>query len=413
MTFYEMVQRNFHRAADVLGISDDFRVVLLRPRRQLIVSVPVRMDDGRYCVFEGYRVNHCVVRGPAKGGIRFHPSVTLDEVRALATLMTWKCAVLDLPFGGGKGGVAVDTKTLSTRELEALTRRYATEISILIGPDTDIPAPDMYTDERVMAWIMDTYSEHHGHQVLGVVTGKPISIGGSEGRLDATARGLVLALEAASRRLRIPLVDARVAVQGFGNAGRTVSHILAKEVGAKIVAVSDSQGGTYCAKGLDVSAVERQKDEEGTVLGAAGGDRITNEDLLGLDVDILIPAAMEHSITAENADRIRARVIAEAANGPTDIEADPILSHNGKIVIPDILASAGGVTVSYFEWVQNHQGLRWEPSEVKRRLKKKMEDAFTDVYEVARRNSGDMRLAAYVLAVSRVSEAYRIRGLYP
>lgn len=408
-----MVKLNFQRAADALGIPDDFREVLLRPRRQLIVSVPVRMDDGSYKVFEGYRVNHCVVRGPAKGGIRFHPSVTLDEVRALAMLMTWKCAVLDLPFGGGKGGVAVDTKTLSPRELEVLTRRYATEIAILIGPDTDIPAPDMYTDERVMAWIMDTYSELRGHQVLGVVTGKPLAIGGSEGRHDATARGVVLALEAAARRLRIPLHDARVAVQGFGNAGRAVAKILATEIGAKIVAVSDSLGGTYRADGLDVALVERQKDEEGTVRGAAGGDAITNEELLALDVDVLIPAAMERTITAANADRIRAKVIAEAANGPTEPEADAILTEHGKVVIPDILASAGGVTVSYFEWVQNQQGLHWEPGEVKRRLKKKMDDAFRDVYELAGRNSGDMRLAAYVLSVGRVLEAYKVRGLYP
>jgi glutamate dehydrogenase (NAD(P)+) len=412
MDFYDIVCRHFGRAADLMGIDEDFREVMLRPKRQLIVSIPIRLDDGGFRVFEGYRVNHNVWRGPAKGGIRFHPAVTLREVRALATLMTWKCGVVDLPFGGGKGGVCVDTHGLSRKELEALTRRYTTEISIMIGPQTDIPAPDMYTDERIMGWIMDTYSMHVGHPVPGVVTGKPLVLGGSEGRSDATARGVVLSLIDVARRRGLELRGASVAVQGFGNAGRAVARILGDEVGARIVAVSDSRGGIHNARGLDLDDVDAAKDEHGTV-AEARGEPIDNEALIGLDVDVLIPAALEGALHAHNAASVRARIVAEAANGPTTPEADEILADAGVTVVPDILANAGGVTVSYFEWVQNHQLVHWDASEVRQRLARAMEHATGAVEARAEDQGVDLRTAAYLIGVGRVLEAYQARGLYP
>lgn len=410
--FNAIVERHFHRAADCLDLAADFREILLRPKRQLTVSIPVKLDNGVFRVFEGYRVNHNVARGPAKGGIRFHPDVTLDEVRALATLMTWKCGVMDLPFGGGKGGVRVDTKALSTHELEALTRRYTTEITIMIGPQTDIPAPDMYTDERVMAWMMDTYSMHVGHQVPGVVTGKPISVGGSEGRRDATARGVVLSLAEVARRRDMELRGARIAVQGYGNAGRAVARILSEEFGSSIIAVSDSGGGIYRSQGLDVEEIARIKDRDGTVT-AADGDVISNDELLALEVDVLVPAAMEGALTADNAGSVRARFVAEAANGPSTPGADTIMADAGITVIPDILANAGGVTVSYFEWVQNQQFTHWDADTVQDRLAEAMRKATGEVEEQAERRGVDLRLAAYMVGIGRVVESYKMRGLYP
>ena len=348
---WAVAQQQFDVAAERLGLEDAMRAVLRVPKRELTVNFPVTKDDGSVEVFTGYRVHHNLARGPAKGGIRYHQDVTLDEVRALAMWMTWKCAVVNIPFGGGKGGVIVDPKKLSRHELEGLTRRFTTEISLLIGPDRDIPAPDVNTNAQTMAWIMDTYSMHHGHTISGVVTGKPIAIGGSQGRNEATARGTVFSLLAASPAIGLPIEGARVVVQGFGNAGAIAAQLL-RRAGATIVAVSDSTGGIYAPRGLDPDRVLAWKTEHGSVQGMPGGDSISNRELLELDCEILIPAALENQITRSNADRIRARVIAEAANGPTTPEADAILYDRGVFMIPDILCNAGGVTVSYFEWVK-------------------------------------------------------------
>jgi glutamate dehydrogenase (NAD(P)+) len=378
----------------------------------LHVHFPVKMDDGSVKVFEGYRVQHNLGRGPAKGGIRYHQDVSLDEVKALAMWMTWKCAVVGIPYGGGKGGVIVDPKRLSKKELEALTRRFFTEIEVLVGPEKDIPAPDVNTNAQIMAWMMDTYSMHAGYTVPGVVTGKPISLGGSEGRNEATARGTVFCIVEAARHLGIELPKARVAVQGFGNAGSIAARLICDE-GATVVAVSDSTGGIHAPDGLDIAKVIAWKGEHGTVQGFPGTFDVTNAELLEVDCDILIPAALENQITARNAGAIKARLLAEAANGPTTPEADEILFKNSKFMIPDILCNAGGVTVSYFEWVQDLNRDHWSEGVVNAKLKEIMVKAFSEVLAMARREQCNMRTAAYLLAVKRVADAMEMRGLYP
>jgi glutamate dehydrogenase (NAD(P)+) len=412
LNLFEISQRQFDIAAERLGIEEGMREVLRHPKRQLLVSVPTLMDDGSIRVFTGYRVQHNLARGPAKGGIRYHPKVTLDEVKALASWMTWKCATLNLPYGGGKGGVTCDTKKMSRGELERMTRRYASEISIIIGPDRDIPAPDMYTDAQTMAWIMDTYSMTMGYSSLGVVTGKPIPLGGSQGRNEATARGVQFCVREACAVLKKPMKGTTVAIQGFGNAGANLARLLHDD-GARIVAVSDSKGGLYTSRGLDPRQVLEHKARTGSVVGFRGAERITNEELLEVKCDVLAPAAMESQITQRNASRVRARVVAEAANGPTTPGADRILREHGVFVVPDILCNAGGVTVSYFEWAQDLQGFFWDEADVNRQLEKFMRRAFHEVWETSKRQKTDMRTAAYLLAVGRVAEATRVRGLFP
>jgi glutamate dehydrogenase (NAD(P)+) len=408
---YEFALKQFDRAADHLGLDPGTRDVLRKPKRQLIVSIPVKMDDGSIRVFQGYRVQHSIARGPSKGGIRYHPGVTLDEVKALAMWMTWKCAVVNIPFGGAKGGITVDPKSLSNAENERMTRRYTSEISILLGHDRDIPAPDVYTTPQTMAWIMDTFSMTKGYSTLGVVTGKPLAVGGSAGRKEATAEGCFVAIEEAARRLNLPLKNASAAVQGFGNAGAAVSRFL-EEGGVRVVAVSDSKGGVYDKRGLGMDAVFAAKAKKGSVT-AARGEKITNEELLELPVDILVPAALEGVITRSNAPRVKAKIVAEAANGPTTPDADDILLSNGTVVIPDILANAGGVTVSYFEWVQDLYSFFWEPDVVRNHLERTIRRAYEDVEEAARRYDTSLRTAALILAVGRVEECTRIRGLFP
>ena len=407
-----IAQTYFHEAADLLNLDDGLRAILSTPKRILTVSIPVRMDDGTYKVFIGHRVAHNMSRGPAKGGIRFHPDVTLDEVKALASWMTWKCACLDLPFGGGKGGVVVDTHKLSIHERERLTRRYTSEILPLIGPDQDIPAPDVYTDPQIMAWIMDTYSMTKGSTSLGVVTGKPLALGGSKGRDKATARGVQFVLRDACKGLKMSLKGAKVAIQGYGNAGSHLATLLHAE-GAKIVAVSDSKGGVHDIKGLDPAKLQAHKSKGASLKTFPAGKPITNKQLLELPVDILVPAALENQITAGNASRIRAKLIAEAANGPTTPLADRILFKRGRTVIPDILANAGGVTVSYFEWVQDFSSFFWDEDEVDKRLEVYMKRAYAAVAATAAKHKVSLRIGAYVLAVDRVAEATRVRGIFP
>jgi glutamate dehydrogenase (NAD(P)+) len=410
---WEVAQRQFDLAAERLNLDPGLRLVLREPRREFTVHFPVHMDDGSVQVFTGYRVQHNLGRGPAKGGIRYHQDVTLDEVKALAMWMTWKCAVVGIPYGGGKGGVIVDPKRLSQKELEALTRRYFTEIEILVGPEKDIPAPDVNTNAQIMAWMMDTYSMHAGYTVPGVVTGKPVSLGGSEGRNEATARGTVYCIVEAARHLGLELDKATVAVQGFGNAGSIAARLISEE-GSSVVAVSDSTGGIHDPKGLDIPKVIAWKQEHGTVQGFPGATDISNAEVLEVECDILIPAALENQITAANAGRIKARLVAEAANGPTTPEADEILFKSGKtFMIPDILCNAGGVTVSYFEWVQDLNRDHWSEQVVNEKLKEIMVKAFREVLAVARREQIDMRSAAYLLAVKRVADAMEMRGLYP
>ncbi len=409
---YQMAVEQFELAADRLNLSEDMREILRHPKRELIVHFPVRLDDGRIHTFTGYRVQHNVNRGPAKGGIRYSPEVTLDEVKALAMWMTWKCAVVGIPYGGAKGGVICDPKQMSAAELERLTRRYATEISIIIGPHSDIPAPDVNTNSQVMAWIMDTYSMHEGYSIPAVVTGKPLSIGGSEGRNDATATGVLFVTRQAAKRIGMPLQGARVSIQGFGNAGSIAARLFHNE-GCKIVAVSDTRGGIYNERGLDPAAVLRHKQERGTVVGFPYAEAIGIQDVLEVPCDILIPAATEGVITEENADRIQARIVSEAANGPTTPAADKILFKKDIMVIPDILANAGGVTVSYFEWVQDLQSFFWGVEEITQRLEVIMNRAFAAVAARAEQSHCDMRLAANMLAISRVAEATQIRGIYP
>jgi len=409
---WQVAQQQFDLAAERLNLDSGLRRVLREPRRELTVHFPVKMDDGSVQVFTGYRVQHNLGRGPAKGGIRYHQDVSLDEVKALAMWMTWKCAVVGIPYGGGKGGVIVDPKKLSQKELESLSRRFFTEIEVLVGPEKDIPAPDVNTNAQVMAWFMDTYSMHVGHTVPGVVTGKPISLGGSEGRNEATARGTVFCIIEAARHLGIELPKANVAVQGFGNAGSIAAQLISDE-GATVVAVSDSTGGIHNPDGLDIKRVIAWKKEHGTVQGFPGATDVTNAELLEVDCNILIPAALEGQITDANAGNIKARLIAEAANGPTTPEADRILFKNSKFMIPDILCNAGGVTVSYFEWVQDLNRDHWSERVVNDKLREIMVKAFSEVLAIARREQCDMRTAAYLLAVQRVADATAMRGLYP
>lgn len=409
---WRVAQQQFHHAADILGLEDGLRQVLGSCKRELTVHFPVRLDAGTVQVFTGYRVQHNVNRGPAKGGIRYHPDTDLDEVRALAMWMTWKCAVVGIPYGGAKGGVVCDPKRMSRGELERLTRRFTTEISLLIGPNSDIPAPDVNTNPQIMAWIMDTYSMHHGYSIPAVVTGKPLSIGGSEGRNEATGRGCVYTIERAAKHLEFELEDATVAVQGFGNAGSVAARLL-HDLGCRIVAVSDSRGAVYNQRGLNLARVLHQKQETGSVVGAPGGEDISNAELLELPCDILVPAALENVITEENAPDVRARIVAEAANGPTTPEADAILHDRGLFVIPDILCNAGGVTVSYFEWVQDLQHFFWDLGEINQRLRAIMTRSFDHVLRMAQEREIDMRMAAQVLAIARVAEATTTRGLYP
>jgi len=409
---WEVAQRQFDLAADRLNLDPGLRRVLREPRRELTVHFPVKMDDGSVQVFTGYRVQHNLGRGPAKGGIRYHQDVTLDEVKALAMWMTWKCAVVGIPYGGGKGGVVVDPKKLSAKEVEALTRRFTTEIEVLIGPERDIPAPDVNTNAQVMAWMMDTYSMHQGYTVPGVVTGKPISLGGSEGRTEATARGTVFCVVEAANHLGIDLRRATVAIQGFGNAGSIAAKLMRQE-GSTVLAVSDSTGGIHNSNGIDIDRVIAWKKEHATVQGFPGSIDISNSQVLEIECDVLIPAALENQITARNASRIRAKIVAEAANGPTTPDADEELFRRGVFMIPDILCNAGGVTVSYFEWVQDLNRDHWSESIVNAKLKDIMVRAFGETLAISRREEYDMRTAAYLLAVERVANATSMRGLYP
>ena len=400
-------------AAKQLGLDDGMHAMLATPRRSLEVAVPLRRDDGTLQVLHGYRVQHNLSRGPAKGGIRFHPHTDLDEVRALAMWMTWKCALIGIPYGGAKGGVAVDPRLLSRNELERVTRRYASEIMPIIGPEKDIPAPDVGTDEQTMAWMMDTCSIHAGYTVTGVVTGKPVSIGGSEGRGGATSRGVVYATFSALHEAGVDHRGATVAVQGFGKVGGLAAQFL-HDAGCVVVAVSDWKGGVHDAKGLNPAALLRHlRTGADTVVGYPGTDTITNAELLELDVDVLVPAALEGVVHEGNADRVRARFVVEGANGPTTPDADAVLEGNGVRVVPDVLANAGGVAVSYFEWVQDLQAYFWTEDEVNDRLKRLMESAYDQVSELARDRRVSLRTAAQMIGVGRVAEAHRTRGLYP
>jgi glutamate dehydrogenase (NAD(P)+) len=405
-------QRQFDAAADVLNLDQGVRGILREPQRQLIVDFPVKMDDGSVRMFQGFRVQHNVTRGPAKGGIRYHAQVTLSEVKALAMWMTWKCAVAGIPFGGAKGGVVVDPKQISRNELERLTRRYASEISVLIGPERDIPAPDVNTTPQVMAWIMDTVSMSKGYSVPAVVTGKPLSVGGSQGRNAATGRGVSVVAKLACDRLGLDPRQLTVAVQGFGNAGSIAAGLMADD-GFSIRAVSDSGGGIYSEKGLDVPTVVEHKRRTGSVVGFPGTRPMSNAELLEAPVDVLVPAALENQITASNAAQVKANLILEAANGPTTPDADDILHGRGVTVVPDIVANAGGVIVSYFEWVQDLQSLFWEENEINSRLERILTRAFNASWETSKRLGVSLRLGAYAVAVERVAEATSVRGIYP
>ncbi len=409
---FRIAQIQFDMAAEYLKLDPGLRQILRTPKRVMEVAVPVKLDNGQTKVFAGFRVQHNVARGPAKGGLRYHPNVTLDEVKALAAWMTWKTATVNLPYGGAKGGIICDPKRMSKGELERMTRRYAAEIQPIIGPEIDIPAPDVYTDAQTMAWIMDTYAMTVGHASPGVVTGKPVSIGGSEGRSDATGRGVLFVIEEACKVKKISLRGASVAIQGFGNVGSAVARLFAEKK-AKIVAISDSRGGVHNPRGIDPLRAMRYKERSGTVVGMPGAARISNDELLALKCDILVPAAMENAITLHNAEQIKAKIVGEASNGPTTPHADEILSRKGVFVVPDILANAGGVTVSYFEWAQDLQGFFWQVQEVNSKLEFVMRRAFNDVYESMRKYHVSPRAAAYILAVGRVAEATTVRGLFP
>src|SRR5271156_4268907 len=409
---YRISQIQFDIAAEYLKLDQGLRQILRAPKRVLEVSVPTKLDNGQIKVFTGFRVQHNVARGPAKGGIRYHPAVTLDEVKALAMWMTWKTATVNIPYGGAKGGVICDPKRMSKSELERMTRRYASEILPLIGPEQDIPAPDVYTDSQTMAWIMDTYSMTKGYSSLGVVTGKPVSIGGSEGRKEATARGCLVVCEEACKIKKINLRGASVAIQGFGNAGSLIAKLFAEKK-ARVVAISDSRGGVFNSRGIDPLKAMRYKERSGTVVGMPGTSRLSNDDLLTMKCDILIPAALENVITLNNAELIKARIVAEAANGPTTPHADEVLARKGVLLVPDILANAGGVTVSYFEWAQDLQGYFWSEGEVNARLETVIKRAFHEVHETTRKHHTHMRTGAYILSVGRVADATLVRGLYP
>jgi glutamate dehydrogenase (NAD(P)+) len=401
-------------AAKKLKLEPGLFQKIKQTKRELIVHFPVKMDDGHIEVFTGYRVQHNMTRGPGKGGIRYHPDVDLDEVRALSMWMTWKAAVVNIPFGGAKGGVQCDPKSMSFRELENMTRRFTWEIATMIGPDQDIPAPDVNTNPQVMAWIMDTYSILKGYSVHGVVTGKPLELGGSLGRFEATGKGVFITAQEAAHHIKLPMKGARVAVQGCGNVGGIAAQYFDR-AGAKVIAISDSKGGVYNKKGLNVSSVLDCKKKYSCVITPKGkrGDEITNEELLELDCNILVPSALENQITRKNASKIKAKIIAEGANGPTTPEADEILHDRGIFMVPDILANAGGVTVSYFEWVQNLQELLWNEEEISERLTKIMKRSFAEVLNISHKEKVDMRTAALILGIGRVAEATKLRGIYP
>ena len=409
---FELARRQLQLVADVFGISADLVKVLGQCKKAVAVSIPTRMDDGSVEVFQGYRVTHNIARGPSKGGIRYHPDVTLDEVKSLAMWMTWKCALMGIPFGGAKGGVVCNPKQLSRFELERMTRRFTSEIINEIGPERDIPAPDVGTDASVMAWIFDTYSMNKGHSVLGVVTGKPIMIGGSLGREEATARGALYCIRQAVQRQGTRLEGMTAAVQGFGNVGSHLSRFLTED-GAKVIAISDSTGGLYNGNGIDIQAAIAHKQETGRLDGLRGAEPISNDDLLLLDCDLLAPSALEQVITADNADKVRAKMICEGANGPVTPDADEILEDRGVLVLPDVLANAGGVVVSYFEWVQGLQEYFWKEAEVNAKLNDITTRAFNETWVTRESKQTTMRLAAYGLAVQRVAEATTTRGLYP
>jgi glutamate dehydrogenase (NAD(P)+) len=401
-------------AAEHLHLDSGIREKLKQTKRELTVHFPVKMVDGTIKIFTGYRIQHNVTRGPAKGGIRYHPDVDLDEMKALAMWMTWKCAVVNIPFGGAKGGVQCDPKSMSLQELENMTRRYVWEIAMIIGPDRDIPAPDVYTNPQVMAWIMDTYSTLKGYTVFGVVTGKPLELGGSLGRLEATGKGVFIIAQEAARNLNFSIEGARVAIQGCGNVGGTAAQYFDR-AGAKIVAISDYQGGIYNKKGLNVSEALSCRNQYSCFITreASGWEEITNAELLELECDILVPAAIENQITHKNAPQIKARMMVEGANGPTTPEADEILNDRGIVIVPDILANAGGVTVSYFEWVQDLQELLWNEEEISERLTRILKKGFAEVLHTSQKEKVDMRTAALMLGIGRVAEATRLRGIYP
>jgi len=410
-SIFNAMLQEFDGAARLLGLDPGIWKILTNPKRQIIVSCPIQMDNGEIEVFTGYRVQYNITLGPAKGGIRYHPDVSLDEVTALAAWMTWKCAVAHVPFGGGKGGVICDPTRMSRRELEALTRRYVAEIIDAIGPERDVPAPDVNTNDQVMAWVMDTYSMHVGHTSTAVVTGKPIEMGGSLGRREATGRGVMIVTREAAKYLGLDISRMTVAVQGFGNVG-SVSADLISKLGAKVVAVTDWKGGVYNPAGLDITQMIEFAKQHKTIDGFPGGDPIENDQLFSLDVDVLVPAALENQITEDNASVIKAKIVAEGANGPTTPAAHRQLHERGVFVIPDILANAGGVTTSYFEWVQDRHGYFWEEHEVNMRLEAKMMEAFHDVLQTSIKYKIDMRTAAYVVAINRVATVTKMRGMY-
>jgi glutamate dehydrogenase/leucine dehydrogenase len=410
---FEVALKQLDEAAKLINLDKGLQQVLANPKRILTVSLPIRMDNGEIHVFTGFRSQHNDARGPYKGGIRYHPQVTIDEVKALSMWMTWKCAIADIPYGGGKGGIICNPKEMSEGELERLTRRYAYGIADIIGPHTDIPAPDVYTGGKEMAWIMDTYSALKGNYVQPeIITGKPITIGGSLGRNEATGRGLAFTVREAAKKLKIDMKDATMAVEGFGNAGQFASQFVGDQ-GARLIAASDSKGGIYNKNGINVAELRRHKDKTGSVVGFSGANSVSNEELLETECTILIPAALENQITTKNASRIKAKIVAEAANGPTTPDADEVLYNNKILVIPDILANGGGVTVSYFEWLQNLRRDYWAEQKVNERLDRNITKAFNDVYQTSERYGIDMRKASTVLAVNRVVEAIKIRGLWP
>ena len=412
MNPYDNAMKQLSSTARIIGLDADILETLSQPKRILSVSLPVRLDNGRIKNFQGYRVQYSDARGPFKGGIRYHPNVSLDEVKALATWMTWKCAVVDIPYGGAKGGVICDPKNMSLREKERLTRRYTSAIADFIGPRKDIPAPDVYTDPQTMGWILDTYSQIHGFPVPEVVTGKPISLGGSEGRNNSTARGCVICAREAAKVTKLPLKGASAAVQGYGNAGSWAAVFL-KELGVKVVAVSDSKGGIMSKSGLDPAKVQSYKDKTGSVVGLEGTSEISNEELLESDVDILIPAALENAITAKNAPNVKAKIICEAANGPTTPDADKILAKNKVFLVPDILANSGGVTVSYLEWVQNLSREHWTEEAVNQKLEQKMVSGFKGAYEASMKYGVEMRDGALAVSIGRVADAIKTLGMWP
>lgn len=408
---WESATHRFNEAAELLHLDDGMRKVLQQPAMELTVHIPVMLDDGRIEVFTGYRVQHSIARGPAKGGVRFAPDVSLDEVRALAAWMTWKCAVVNIPFGGGKGGIICEPHLLSEAELERITRRYTAEIGEFIGPERDVPAPDVNTNEQTMAWIMDTYSMHKRHTVTAVVTGKPLELGGSLGRPEATGRGCMIVTLEALKRFGLAPEETRVIIQGFGNVGGMAARLMTKR-GFKVICIAEYDGAVYNPKGLDIEALAEHRNETGSILGFSGGEEVDRDEAILLDCDVLIPAARENVITSQNAHRVKAKILCEGANGPTTYVADSILSSNNVFVIPDILANAGGVTVSYFEWVQDRQGYFWNEGMVNSRLEEIMVASFNDVTGYADEHKLNNRIAAYMLALHRVENAIRRRGLY-